>query len=269
MIGAALRATPAASPAAAAAAASRSHGNRGRPSPSAVASRTDAEAGLIASCGSARRDHAVEWAWRLDPRPAAGGATGAVATRGRMEAWALGAAEAAARAAVGRTAPGRFAEARLPAGAGSAARARASGALPEATDTRDVSLRRAGSAARGPTGTGLDDARSTAVTSVGTVAASGSVRAGGTGSATAGSDAAGSGAATAAGSGAFTGGRAGSSEVGSTYPFGSAATRMPRWTWGTCVTASSLSPTCPTTAPSATVPPGATTVESSCSNVIA
>ena len=54
---------------------------------------------------------------------------------------------------------------------------------------------------------------------------------------------AGSGAAAGAGSGADRGALAGSSRVGSTYPFGSAATRIPRWTWGAIVAASSLSPT--------------------------
>ena len=44
--------------------------------------------------------------------------------------------------------------------------------------------------------------------------------------------------------------RTGSSPSGSTYPSGSEATRMPRWTWGCDVTASALSPTTPTSAPS-------------------
>ena len=80
---------------------------------------------------------------------------------------------------------------------------------------------------------------------------------------------AGSGDATGAGSGAVSGDRIGSSPIGSTYPFGSDATRMPRWTCGACVTASSLAPTSPTISPSATVPPRATEIAPSWSSVTA
>ena len=61
----------------------------------------------------------------------------------------------------------------------------------------------------------------------------------------------------------------GSKPSGSTYPSGSAATRTPRWTCGAEVTASALSPTTPTTVPSATTLPRRTLVEPSCSNVTA
>ena len=81
---------------------------------------------------------------------------------------------------------------------------------------------------------------------------------------------AGTGVATGAGSGE-TGSaeRGGSSRPGSTYPFASAATRTPRWTCEASVTSSSLSPTSPTTAPSATVSPRATETEPSWSSVTA
>ena len=213
MIGAALRATPAVSPAAAAAAASRSHGNGERPSPPAALSRTDAGAGLIASCGSAGPTTPSN---ARDCRSASGAGEGAAAVAGCgwAEAWALGASETALRIAVGRTATGRAAEARLRAGAGRAVPGRASGARSEAAETRGVSLRRDDSAATGLAATEFDGAGPTSMISVGTVATTESERAGGTGSATAGSADAGS--ATTSGSGAVTGRRAGSSEAGST-----------------------------------------------------
>jgi hypothetical protein len=64
-------------------------------------------------------------------------------------------------------------------------------------------------------------------------------------------------------------GRAGNRLSGSTYPFGSAATRTPRWTWGCRVTASLLSPTTPTSVPSLRVLPRSTLVVPSWSNVTA
>jgi hypothetical protein len=71
------------------------------------------------------------------------------------------------------------------------------------------------------------------------------------------------------GGGSGTGGRAGSRPSGSMYPFGSAATRTPRWTCGCGVTASLLSPTVPTSAPSVAASPRATLVEPSWSSVTA
>jgi hypothetical protein len=89
------------------------------------------------------------------------------------------------------------------------------------------------------------------------------------GSGTTGAGGAGSGDATGAGSGAVRGGRTGSSSAGSTYPLGSDATRTPRWTCGARVTPSSLAPTSPTIAPSATVLPRVTAIEPSWSSVTA
>jgi len=85
--------------------------------------------------------------------------------------------------------------------------------------------------------------------------------AGGSGAATGGSGTVGGGGGAA--------GRAGSRPRGSTYPFGSAATRTPRWTCGWSVTASLLAPTAPTSAPSVTALPRATLVAPSWSNVTA
>ena len=222
MIGAALRATPAVSPAAAAAAASKSHCNGRRlPLPAAL-SRTDAAAGLIASCGSAGPTIPSN---ARGCRSATGSGEGAaaVARRGWAEAWALGAFGPASRIAVGRTASGRAATGRaagvpLRAGTGHAARARASGAWSEAVETRGVSLRRDDSAATGLAGTAFDRAAPAWTTSVANVEKTCSGSAGGAGSATAGSADAGSGsgAATTSGSGAMTGRRAGSSDTGST-----------------------------------------------------
>ena len=84
---------------------------------------------------------------------------------------------------------------------------------------------------------------------------------GGGGAVTGGSD-------TGAGGGGA-GVRAGSRPSGSTYPFGSAATRTPRWTCGCRVTASLLSPTTPTSVPSVRVLPRSTLVAPSWSNVTA
>jgi hypothetical protein len=86
---------------------------------------------------------------------------------------------------------------------------------------------------------------------------------GGGGAVTGGSDTGGG------GGGGRTGGRAGNRLSGSTYPFGSAATRTPRWTCGCRVTASLLSPATPTSVPSLTVLPCSTLVAPSCSNVTA
>ena len=69
--------------------------------------------------------------------------------------------------------------------------------------------------------------------------------------------------------GAGAGWRAGSRPSGSTYPFGSAATRTPRWTCGCRVTSSLLSPTTPTSVPSVRVLPRSTLVAPSWSNVTA
>ncbi|MDX6438653.1 MAG: hypothetical protein QOF45_1236 [Gaiellaceae bacterium] len=71
------------------------------------------------------------------------------------------------------------------------------------------------------------------------------------------------------GAGGGAGSRAGSSPSGSTYPSGSAAMRTPRWTCGCRVTASPLSPTTPTSAPSATALPRTTLAAPSWSNVTA
>ncbi len=71
------------------------------------------------------------------------------------------------------------------------------------------------------------------------------------------------------GGGGGAGGRAGSRPSGSTYPFGSAATRTPRWTCGCRVTPSLLSPTTPTSVPSLRVLPRSTLVAPSWSNVTA
>jgi hypothetical protein len=71
------------------------------------------------------------------------------------------------------------------------------------------------------------------------------------------------------GGGSGTGGRAGNRPSGSTYPFGSEATRTPMWTCGCGVTASLLSPTVPTSAPSVAASPRATLVEPSWSSVTA
>jgi hypothetical protein len=88
-------------------------------------------------------------------------------------------------------------------------------------------------------------------------------------------DAAGAGGGAWTGSGAAAGwaeeaaARAGRSPTGSTYPSGSAATRIPRWTCGAAVTGSALSPTRPTTSPSSTVLPRTTSVAPSWSSVTA
>jgi hypothetical protein len=62
---------------------------------------------------------------------------------------------------------------------------------------------------------------------------------------------------TLAGAGAA--GRGGRNASGSRYPWGSEALRIPRWTWGSASSGSPLGPTVPTTAPSATSTPFATT----------
>jgi hypothetical protein len=69
--------------------------------------------------------------------------------------------------------------------------------------------------------------------------------------------------------GAGAGWRAGSRPSGSTYPFGSAATRTPKWTCGCRVTASLLSPTTPTSVPSVRALPRSTLVAPSWSSVTA
>jgi hypothetical protein len=84
----------------------------------------------------------------------------------------------------------------------------------------------------------------------------------------------GGGGATTGGSGAGegetgAGSRAGSRPSGSTYPFGSASTRTPRWTCGCRVTVSLLSPIAPTGVPSVSVLPRSTLVAPSWSNVTA
>jgi hypothetical protein len=70
------------------------------------------------------------------------------------------------------------------------------------------------------------------------------------------------GAGAGAGGGVATGsGRGGSRPSGSTYPSGSAATRMPRWTLGAVCSGSPLEPIVPTGDPSATVSPFATPID--------
>ncbi len=63
--------------------------------------------------------------------------------------------------------------------------------------------------------------------------------------------------------------RGGRNESGSTYPFGSDATRMPRWTYGPSTSASPVGPTVPTGEPSATVAPLPTEIEPRWTNVTA
>jgi hypothetical protein len=114
-----------------------------------------------------------------------------------------------------------------------------------AAGTGDASL--TGSATPGSAGVGCGDGSST-LTGEGGAATGGSASGGG---------------------GSGTAGRAGSRPSGSTYPFGSAARRTPRWTCGCEVTASLLSPTVPTAAPSVAASPRATLVEPSWSSVTA
>ena len=71
------------------------------------------------------------------------------------------------------------------------------------------------------------------------------------------------------GSGTGVGVRAGSRPSGSTYPSESAATRTPRWTCDCEVTASTLAPTVPTTAPSSITLPRRALVAPSCRSVTA
>jgi hypothetical protein len=116
-------------------------------------------------------------------------------------------------------------------------------------------------------GSGWDTGSATASGSGSTTSAGGAaVRGAATGGAATGGVSTGAGGATTCGGGAV-GCRTGSSPSGSTYPSGSEATRMPRWTWGCDVTASALSPTTPTSAPSATVLSRTTVVAPSWSNV--
>jgi len=87
--------------------------------------------------------------------------------------------------------------------------------------------------------------------------------------------AAGIGAGTTAGSGAGGGAgwsvvlRAGRNASGSRYPSSSSPRRTPRWTCGSRVTASALSPTAPTRSPSATCAPRAIETAPSCTSVTA
>jgi len=68
---------------------------------------------------------------------------------------------------------------------------------------------------------------------------------------------------------AWTGGLGGSSPSGSTYPSSSLATRIPRCTCGSGVSASTLVPTLPTVSPSATTRPRSTSSAPSCASVTA
>jgi hypothetical protein len=71
-----------------------------------------------------------------------------------------------------------------------------------------------------------------------------------------------------AGGGGGGGGRAGSSESGSRYPFGSAVSRMPRWTYGSGPSGSPLGPIVPTTSPSPTAVPAGKAIDPRCTRVI-
>jgi hypothetical protein len=216
MIGAALRVTWAAIPAAAAAPASRSHGRPTRPPPSEVCSRRGAgsAAGLIASCGSARGAGGRSSACGLPVRRF-GRTFGATEGGDGAEARALG-ARRALRCGVAFPGPlaGRGGSARTRAdGTGRTTAGRPLGARTAAVVTRGTAVGCAGSAATGSAATG-----SAAPTSAGAAAATGSIATvTGTGSTTAGGGAgSGSGDAAGAGSGAVEGGRAGSSRIGST-----------------------------------------------------
>jgi hypothetical protein len=262
MIGAALRATTAAIPAATMAPTSKYQGRSERPSTAGAGSRMAGDAGLIASRGRAKdtagpsslRTPLVRGSERGAGTTvrAAGASASAVRRDSRTrpsgaEGRRAGASIDGFRASAGRTCRPGIGD-RLGAGRGAV---ETGCAIVGCGGTTSPS----GSATPAGVGTAVG-AGSTAVTTDASSAA------------TAGAGA-GSGDDTGAGSVAAGAGRTGSSKTGSTYPFASAAMRTPRWTCEAVVTASSLSPTWPTTAPSATELPRATATEPSWSSVTA
>ncbi len=262
MIGAALRATRTAIPAATAAPMSRYQGSSRRPS------ATGARIARDRGCGSDRVARA-----RGGPRP---GGTGRA---GRCFA-AASAASSRWRCALGRpdrqcSATSARGAAAGPAGAASTHPPAPSGRAPGGRDARRRARSSVPAEGQSRPAARLAAAAPPRPPAAATRSAAGAGSAGGTGSTatTAGPSSAtagtGVGSGDGAGSGTVAAGRAGSSRTGSTYPFGSAATRMPRWTCGAVVTASSLAPTWPTTAPSATELPRATATEPSWSSVTA
>ena len=223
------------------------------------------DAGLIASRGRAK-DTAARSRSR-DPRARGSERGVGTATRGAGATASAVLRDSRTRCggAVGRTRVGASIDA-VRASAGPTWRT----ATGEALDARRGAVEARGAIARGtiPRCGTSSPTRSPTPAGAGTAGGTGSaaVTAGPSSATTAGT-AAGSDA--GAGSGAAGAGRAGSSRTGSTYPLGSAATRTPRWTCEPVVTASSLSPTWPTTAPSATELPRATATEASWSSVTA
>jgi hypothetical protein len=117
-----------------------------------------------------------------------------------------------------------------------------------------------GTAAVAATGTGEAGGRSSPVRSAG--AAIGAAAGAGAGETAAGGGAG----AGAAGAGE---GRGGSNVSGSTYPFGSSARLMPRWTYGTSTSGSPDGPIVPTGSPSATPSPALTAIAPRWSRVTA
>ena len=262
MIGAALRATTAAIPAATVAPTSTYQGSSERPWTTGAGSRMAGDAGLIASRGRAKdtagssrlRTPLVRGSERgggttVRAAGASASAVGRDSRRRRSGAAGrrVGASIDAVRASAGRTCRTETGD-RLGAGRG-AVETRCAIAGCGGTTSPTGSATPAGVGTAGGAG-------STAVTADASSAATTSAGAGSGDDAGAGSVAAGA-------------GRPGSSRTGSTYPFASAATRTPRWTCEAVVTASSLSPTWPTTAPSATELPRATATEPSWSSVTA
>jgi hypothetical protein len=281
MIGAALRATRIAIPAAAAAPTSRYQGSSGRPPAARAGSRTVGRAGLTASRGRAADSGGRTSSGRPPARGSERG-IGATARGGSEPASAVLRDACTRRGCAARRTPARPTSTRRTPTRRTPARRTPARARPCAVRMGAGRTRRTG------TGEELDSCRG-AVAARGAIACCGTTSATGAGATAAAGMAAGTGTAaaagsspagtvgTAAGSGDVTGagwgavgaGRTGSSPTGSRYPLGSAATRTPRWTCGAFVTASSLGPTWPTTAPSATELPRATATEPSCSSVTA
>jgi hypothetical protein len=148
------------------------------------------------------------------------------------------------------------------------------GPLPRTTSGRSAGGCGDGDAAGAPAVTGAAMATGGVTASTGWATGDGACAAGGcvvggagtgagleTGGGTAGTGGAGAGAgagAAAGGGGAGVPGRAGRRPTGSTYPSACAATRIPRWAYGTACSDSPLEPIVPTGAPSVTESPLAT-----------
>jgi hypothetical protein len=276
MIGAGLRLTRAATPAASTSPASVNT-SWPRPNPVPPASAAGGPAGRTASRARLRIS---TWDWR---RGADG--TGLGRTRvGRRAGWAgvkifsrTGGASGRAARTLGVIEVDSFTESLGPAcrgtrGVGAGAARRVDGTAGGSAATTGLVIESvigdsAAASATRPSCAGAAAAGCEAVGAAGSERLTGFSTVGATGAAVGGAAAAGSagdgGTGSERGAGKGWGTSAGSKPSGSTYPSGSAAIRTPRWTCGADVTASTLAPTTPTTAPSVTTLPLETLVEPS------